>query len=141
MAHEFARNRQDAAVNPAALALPNAGGGTVETASVDLNVVDPFIAELEFQLVTPALTVGQLPNGETMTYTLEDSADDITFVPVMVLTEATQTGAGGAGDAGDADGIRFGVPSTVSRYVHVDATSSGGANNCSASDMTLTVRF
>ena len=141
MAHEFSRNRQDDAVNPAALALPNAGGGTVETASIDLNAINPNLAAIEYQLVTPALTVGQLPNGETITYTLEDSTDDITFVAVMVLTEATQTGAGGAGDAGDSDGIRFVAPSTVSRYIHVDATSSGGANDCSAASLTLTARF
>ena len=141
MAHEFARNRQDAAVNPAALALPNAGGGTVSTASIDLNAVTPFLAPMELQLVTPALTVGQLPNAETITYTLQDSTDDITFVDVMVLTEATQTGAGGAGDAGDADGIRFSVPSNVSRYIEVECVSSGGANDCSAASLTLTARF
>ena len=141
MAHEFSRNRQDAAVNPADLALPNAGGGTVNSAAIDLNAVDPNLAPIEYQLVTPALTVGQLPNGETQTYTWQDSADDVTYTAVMVLTQATQTGAGGAGDAGDSDGIRFVAPSTQRRYGRVSCTSSGGANDCSASDLTLTVRF
>jgi len=138
MAFEFAPNKTDAALNPAAKSLP-AAAGTADTASMDLNATGPLILRrTEFQLGVPALAVLALPNGETATYTLQDSADDTAFVAVQVLTEATQTGAGGAGAA--AKTIRFSVPSDIRRYIRVRVTTSGGSGDCSASDMTLTIR-
>ena len=138
MANEFAPNKTDAALNPAAKSLP-AVTGTENSASIDLNAVDPFIpGKTEFQLVTPALTVVELPNGETVTYGLEDSEDDSSFADVYTLSEALQTGAGGAGAATGT--VRFCPPSDVRRYIRVTATTSGGAGDCSGSNMTFTIR-
>jgi len=139
MANEFAPRKNDAAVSPAAKSLP-AAAGTENTASIDLNAVAPFLpGNVEFELTTPTLAVGALPNGETVTYELEDSADDTTFADVYILDEALQTGAGGAGATGAT--IRFNVPSNVGRYVRVSATTSGGSGDCSASSMTLKLRI
>jgi hypothetical protein len=101
MANEFARNRQDASVNPAAIALPAGSSTTVNSASIDLNSTDPtFHATVEMQLVSSSGTLDStaLPNGETITYTLQESTDDSTFTNVYGLSEALMTGAGGAGD-------------------------------------------
>jgi hypothetical protein len=89
-------------------------------------------------LVVPALAVGALPNGETVTYGLEESTDDSTFTDVYTLSEALQTGAGGAGAATAT--VRFCLPSNISRYIRVSATTSGGSGDCSGSNMTLTIR-
>ena len=138
MAFEFAPNKTDAGLNPAAIALP-AAAGTVNSASMDLNAVSPFIPKnTEFQLAVPVLTVGEFPNASTATYTFQDSADDATFLPVMVLTEATQTGAAGAGAA--AITIRFNAPSDVRRYIRVSVLTAAGALDCSAKTMALTIR-
>jgi len=136
MANEFARRLQDAAVNPAALALP-AGAATVNGASIDLNAVNPFLAGVEFEVVAPACSNAQVASGETVTYTIEESTDDSTFTDVIILDELTQTGAG----AGVATATqRFTVPSHVSRYIRLSITKTGGTDASGAS-ATLTARF
>ena len=140
MANEFAPRKQDAALNPAAKTLPSAHSTTVYTASIDLGAVTPFIpGKVEFQLVTPALNTSQLPDTRTVTYTLQDSADDSSFAAVQVLSEATQTGASSAGAA--AGTVRFMVPSDVRQYIRVAITTGASTGDCSAASATLTVRL
>ena len=139
MANEFARNRQDADLNPAAKALPAAASTTANTASIDLNAVTPFVAPIELNLNTPSLDSTALPNSETVTYELEHSTDDTTFTDVYILDGALQTGAGGAGDSGG--DFRFTLPSDINRYIRVSATTSSSTGDCSGSNMTLTVNL
>jgi hypothetical protein len=138
----FNQNRQDANVTSAAIALPAGASTTVNGASIDLNsTAGAFHETLEFELLSASATLGvtPLPNGETITYTFQESTDDITFTDVYVLSEALMTGAGGVGDT--AKTARFRAPSDISRYVRVSAVTSGSAGDCSAATMQLKVMF
>ena len=137
MANEYAGRRSDAALTPASLALPSAASTTVNSASIDLNAVTPFHAEVEFELVSASASLDStaLPNGETITYVVAESTDDSTFTAVYTLDEATMTGAGGAGDT--ANTVRFRLPSDISRYIRIQATTSGSSGDCSAASLTV----
>lgn len=120
------------------LALAN-GAATVTSTGIDTGettALGNVPEKLEFELDAPALTVGQLPNGHTVTYNIiwADSADlqtnPVTYIPGALV----QTGAGGTGAA--AATFRFKVPSTSERYVGFSATNSG-ADNISGSNATL----
>jgi len=136
MAYEYSRNRQDADVNPAAWALPN-GAASTDSDSIDLNAEDNFDARVEFQLSIPLLSDGQLASGQSITFYLQDSADDSSFTTIQTLNEVTVTGAG-AGSA--AVVCRFRLPSDVRRYIRIRATKAG-ASNASTASATLTARF
>lgn len=119
-------------------ALP-AAPGSIYTTAFDLGAGIPnaeFLADAEFTIAAPALTVVQLPNGETATYKVQDSTDNVTFVTVADAV-LVQTGAGGAGAAA-ANG-RARLPSDVSRYVRLAVTISGGAGDCSAASATARI--
>jgi len=141
MPNDYSPARSDAALNPASLALPSAASTTVNSASVDLNAVTPFLAEIEFELVSASASLDStaLPNGETITYVLAESTDDSTFTAVYTLDEATMTGAGGAGDT--ANTVYFRLPSDISRYVRIQATTSSSSGVCSAASLTLRALF
>jgi hypothetical protein len=141
MPNDYSQARSDAALNPAAIALPAGASTTVNGASVDLNAVTPFHADVEFELVSASATLDStaLPNGETITYTLQESTDDSTFTALYVLSEATMTGAGGAGDT--ANTVYFRLPSDVSRYIRISAVTSGSSGDCSAATMQLKALF
>jgi len=141
MPNDYSPARSDAALNPASLALPSAASTTVNSASVDLNAVTPFLAEIEFELVSASASLDStaLPNGETITYVLAESTDDSTFTAVYTLDEATMTGAGGAGDT--ANTVYFRLPSDISRYVRIQATTSSSSGDCSAASLTLRALF
>jgi len=83
MANEFARNRQDADVNPAAKTLPAAASTAANSASVDLDSTPPQLSEIELEIGAPVLTTGELPDTKTTTYSIEDSADDVTFATIQ----------------------------------------------------------
>jgi len=136
MANEFARRLQDAGVNPAARALPN-GAATVNGASIDLGGVDSWLADVEFEVVAPALTNTQCASAETVVYGIEDSDDDSDFADLITLDELDQTGAG----SGVATATRrFRLPSTTNRYIRLSIVKTG-AGNASASTATLTANF
>ena len=141
MANEFARNRQDASVNPAAIALPAGASTTVNGASIDLSTNTAFHATVELELVSSSstLSTSALPDTRTLTYTLQESTDDTTFTDVYVLSEALMTGAGGAGDT--ANTARFRLPSDISQYIRVECVSGVSVGDCSGSTMALTMRF
>jgi microcystin degradation protein MlrC len=141
MANDYSPARNDAALSPAAIALPAGSSTTVNSASIDLNAVGPFLAETELELVTASATLDStaLPNTETLTYTIQDSADDSSFQAVAVLSLATMTGAGGAGDT--ANTVYHRLASDTRRYVRVSVVSSGSAGDCSAATMTLKALF
>ena len=138
MANEKSFNLNDASVSPAAIALPASASTSIVTASIDLNAVGPFTAPCELEISAPALGATPLPNGETMIYDVQDSADDSTFADVASAL-ITQTGAGGAGDAAEVE--RYRLPSTIRRYVLVQATSSGSAGDASGSNLTVKLLF
>jgi hypothetical protein len=139
MANEFVPRKTDAAMNPAARTLPAGASSTVYSASIDLNAVTPFIpSNVEFEIQAPVLNNTQLPDTRTVTYTMQDSADDSSFADLIVASKSTQTGAGNVGAA--AIVTRVTLPSSVRRYVRLAVTTGGSTGNCSGASAYLKIR-
>lgn len=117
MAYEFNRNQQDQ--NYVSTVTLLAAGAN--TAAFDLEqVVGGDIEDVVFGLDAPALLTAQLTDGKIVTYTLQDSADGVTFAAVDPLITTTQTGAGGAA----AKTVRFRLPAGTRRYVRIAQTAT-----------------
>lgn len=116
----------------ASIALPN-GAATVVSPAIDLQVLDgssEFQAQTELRVAVPALTVTQLPNTQTMTYDVIESANADLSSPVVVAAGVfVQTGSGGAGAV--VGSFRYRPASNASRYLGYRATNSG-SGNCSS---------
>ena len=137
MANEFARRRQDADVNPAAIALPAAASTAINTASIDIGAGD-FLPQLEFEIQAPVLNTTQLPDTRTVTYLVADSANDSSFATIYDSV-LVQTGASGAGAA--AANARFSLPAETRRYIRVTATTGASTGDCSAVTVSLVALF
>lgn len=124
------------------VALPNSAGGSAATANLDLGALAGISARTEqdeLLLTYPALTTTQLPNSDTVTYTIQACASAGFGSGVVTIGTVTQTGAGGAGAAGGT--FRVKLPTNCPEYVQVSATLGSGAGNCSAASMTLQLVF
>lgn len=120
-------------------ALPS-GASTIYSDPVDRGPAadrDLHLAPCELQVDAPALAVGQLADASTMTYLVQHSDDDSTYVTINPSV-GVQTGAGGAGAA--AATYRYALPSTVKRYVRVGATNSG-ADDAKDASLTMGLKF
>lgn len=113
-------------------ALPN-GAASVTSTAIDLESTGgEFLADVEFELTVPALTVTQLADTQTITYIVETSASSgFGSITTLNASLAVSTGAGGAGDV--AVSKRFRVPSNVLRYIRIKATKTGASNASTAS--------
>lgn len=108
-------------------ALPN-GAATIVTDGIDLETsTGEFIAPVEFEVIAPALTTGELADTQTITYSIE-TATDLAFTSPVVLMASflVQTGAGGAGAVTATK--RFTVPTNVLRFIRVKAVKAGASN-------------
>ena len=116
-------------------ALPN-GAAATTTAAIDLESgpSSDFLADVEFELSVPALTVGQVADTQTIAYTVETSATSDFSSTTVLMSLQTVTGAGGTGVA--ALTRRFKLPTNVQRYVRIRATKTG-ASNASTASMTF----
>lgn len=116
--------------------LPN-GAATVNSTGLDLTTSSraDFMADVEFLLSSPVLTVGQLADASTIIYTIQHDTDPAFGTVADLLPAAlTVTGAGGVGAA--AATYRFRLPTTVKRYIRVKAVKIGAAD-ASAASLTL----
>jgi hypothetical protein len=82
--------------------------------------------DFELELGHEALPV--LADAKAATLKLQDSADNVNFTDVGVLSSLVTTGAGGVGAGANA--VRLSLPSTVRAYVRASANipTSGGNN-------------
>jgi len=117
--------------------LPN-GAAATQTTGFDTGVQSghgDFLARCELLIAAPALVVGDLADGATMTYSVE-SDNDVAFGSPKIVADKVliQTGAGGAGAA--AASARFRLAENTERYLRVKATNSGAGD---ASDKSMTV--
>lgn len=124
-------------------ALPN-GAASTTTTGFDLGHNSAkqgrLLAQCELEIVAPALTTAELPDGQTITYHVEH-ADDAAFSVNLATEHSTvrvQTGAAGAGAAGATDRVR--LPTQCKRFVRVKATKTGAAN-ASAKSMSAALVF
>jgi len=137
MANEFARNIQDALINPVPFAMGAASASTTSTA-IDLGADTFKAAAYEFELSVPALATGVIPDASVVSLILETSTTSGFSAITGTYTE-TVTGAGGAGIG--ATIARFRVPSNCPRYVRFKTTRGSGGTTAAGSNATGTVRF
>lgn len=142
MANEFARNRQDASLNPATFALPTTllAAGSKQSAAIDLGV-DTYKGEtVEVELSIPALNSTIAPAGATggVTYAIE-SGTTSTFTTASRIIGSITIAGSGSGVA--ATVLRARVPSDCERYVRARVTLATTCTDASAVAGTLTIRF
>ncbi|HUX17117.1 MAG TPA: hypothetical protein VMW52_11640 [Phycisphaerae bacterium] len=118
------------------------GAGNVACDGLDLGALSARggrFEACELKIDAPALTTTQLPDAETMTYSIE-SDDDSEFGSAKIVADGVivQTGAAGAGAALAA--ARFKIPSDGERYWRVRATKTG-TGDCSGLSMTVSLLF
>jgi len=118
-------------------ALPATGGATVELASIDMGKGEHY-EECELVIEAPALNSTELPDGETVTYRVQHSADDAAW-SILYGSVIVQTGASGSGADAAEDRVR--LPSNCGRYVRVQAETSSTAGDCSGKSATESLRF
>ena len=118
MAYEFNRNLEDENfVSEFALA----DGGS-NSATFDLEqIVGGDIEAMASAIVIPA--AAGVPDAETVTFTVKDSADGSTFADLDPTVAVVATGAGGTGIPASEHRFRF--PPSTRRYVRLEVTNSG----------------
>ncbi len=134
MAHEFARNRKDAALL-VTRALPTADG-TVTSADIDLGPEAYKGENYELSIELPALTATHLPTADTLTITVQAGAA-ATPTTTLGLSKVV-TGTGSTIEAQD---IRFRLPSDCPRYLNVKFVAAGGTGDMSGVSATIAPRF
>jgi hypothetical protein len=119
--------------------LPN-GATTVTGAPQDLTSFAMFLGDSgQITITAPALTTAELPDGQTMTYSIEGYKDSSFHDPVPLLPAAVvQTGAGGAGAAGQS--VTLSIPRKLLRWLRVSIVNSG-AGNPSAKTVSLDIEY
>ena len=99
----------------------------------------------DLHIAAPALTTVQLPDDKTVTYKVETSADNTTFVTlydgIMIQTGAAAAGAAAKEIAVPIRGSINGTSGNLRRYVRAVATTGAATGDCSAASMTVTLRF
>ena len=129
-------NVQDAKLKDTG-ALPASGGATAELAGIDLGVQEEFYAPCEFVIEAPSLNSTELPDGETVTYRVQESGDGESW-STLYDSVLVQTGASGSG--ADAAQERVRLPSDCGRYVRVQAETSTSTGDCSGSEVEESLR-
>ncbi len=142
MANEFARNIQDASLNPATFALPTTLllAGAKSSAAVDLGADVYKPEDFEVELSIPTLNSTMMPAGATagVIYRIESSAA-ANFSPVARVI-VSKTIAGSASGVA-ATVLRGRVPSDCERYIRATVELPTTATDASAVAGTFTIRF
>lgn len=138
MANEFARNLQDASLNPATFALPSSASSSTQSAVIDLgaDTVKPSAVELE--LAVPALSDTICPSTRTATYIIETSTTSAFSAVARTIASKVYTGAGSGVAAAT---LRCRLPSDCERYVRAKVTFGASTTDGSAVSGTFTARF
>lgn len=103
--------------------------------AIDLGAASPgaSVERVEVLLTVPDLD--DLADGQTATFTFQDSADGASFAAIPELETKVFTGAGGAGAAGGTRRVR--LPSSVRRYIRVNQAMSATAGDNTAVETTV----
>lgn len=105
------------------VALPN-GAATTRTSGHDLSASprSVFMAPAELVVAVPALTAGELPAGNTITFHIEHAAQ-ANFADSVELARVGQVDGSAAGAA--AVVFRYKPPTHIRRYVRLACTKTG----------------
>lgn len=139
MANEFARNLQDASLNPVALALPAAASTSVTSAVINLGLDVYKPANVELELSIPALSTTIAPDTRTVTAIWETSTTSVFTAVARTIYSKILTGAGGVGIAASLHRCR--TPSDCEQYVRFKITFGASTTDGSAVNGTGSVRF
>jgi len=141
MANEFARNLQDANLNPATFTLPAAASTSTYSATIDLGADTVKPDNVEFELSVPALTTTMNTGTATagVTYIIETSTTSVFTAVASVIR--SKNFAGDTTTALAAKLIRARLPSDCERYVRGKVTFGTTTADASTLAATLTVRF
>lgn len=115
-------------------ALP-AQNTTVTSSSIELGAGLP--EPIQAQVIIPATPV--LADGQTITVTLHDSADDSSFAAIPELATLVVTGAGGAGAAAATRTVY--LPPSVRKFVRLSIAASATAGANTGVSAILQLRF
>ena len=118
------------------LALP-AAGASGHTDTLDLLQGPDQEAHFEVELSLPALP--SLEDGKSVSVTLKDSEDDVTFNAVAALVPLTVTGSGGNGSAAATRKLR--IPSDTKRYLRADVEVEAAGGDNTAQRLSLALVF
>ena len=125
------RNIGDASV-AVTKALPTAAG-TVNSGSIDLRA--GLLGEAtRVTLDVPTLS-GVLTSTHTITYTVQDSADNSSFATLAGCDTKVYTGTDAAAVAKE-----WRLPPTTRRYIRVSALAGAAAEDCSAVSLTFALK-
>lgn len=125
-------------------ALPSSAS-TVYSASLDLGDAVSGIPyatteTINVQIVAPALSSSpKLADSGTVTYTLEDSADNSSFAAITGLSTLVQTGASSSGAPAATRTIK--LPPITRRYIRLNVTSATSPGDMSTASATLQLAF
>lgn len=143
MSNEYARNRQDAQLNPATFALPTTllTAGSKTSAAVDLGADTVKPENIEVELLVPTLNSTIAPAAATagVTYSIE-SATTSTFSDGAARIIVSKTIAGSANGV-DQIRLRTRVPSDCERYIRARVLLATTCTDASTVSATLTLRF
>lgn len=139
MANEFARNIQDASLNPATFALPSAASTSTTSAVIDVGTDTYKPENIEFDLAIPALSDTIIPNTKTVTAIIETSTTSVFTAVDATIFSRVLTGAG-SGVAAQTS-LRCRLPSNSARYVRAKVTFGANTTDGSAVSATFTPRF
>lgn len=139
MANEFARNIQDASLNPAALTLPAAASTTVNGAAIDFGTDTFKSSNFEIELSIPALSATIAPDTRTFTVSFETATASNFSTVARTIYSKVMTGASGAGIGASIHRLR--LPSDCERYGRWKVVSGASTTDASALSATGSLRF
>ena len=106
---------------------------------IDMKTAIPGRVALPVELSVTLPATPALADAKTITLTVKDSPDNVTFSPVAELPAIVSTGAGGLGAA--ALDRRFKLPIALNRYVRLDAAVLAAGGDSTAVSATLALVF
>jgi hypothetical protein len=143
MANEFAKNIQDASLNPATFALPTTllTAGSKTSAAVDLGADTVKPENIEVELLIPTLNSTMMPAAATggVVYSIETGVTS-TFSDGAARIIASKTIAGSASGVAQT-ALRCRIPSDCERYIRARVALPTTGTDASAVAGTLTLRF
>lgn len=108
---------------------------TVNGTSIDLGIAAPALTGAHSDLNINAPDGATLNTGQTLTFTIQDSADNSSFAAVTGLSTYVVTGVSNLVPVGSNRSVR--LPPTVRRYIRVSCAASATAGtSASASFIT-----
>lgn len=121
-------------------ALPAAAASNVHDA-INLEQTTQFNTSERMQLEVAIPATPSLADGKSVTLTVKDSADGVTFAAIPELAPVVVTGAGGAGAA--AVTRTFPLPGTTRKHIRVEQAveAAGGDNTAISVTAQLLVRL